>query len=52
MFLPYTPAMNMFANISVDVYKMDGVIRSFGMPNDPFSLQELVGYEISIEIGK
>jgi enoyl-CoA hydratase/3-hydroxyacyl-CoA dehydrogenase len=52
MFFPYTQAAHMLANLGVDIYRIDKVITSFGMPMGPFRLQDLVGYEVSLEVGK
>jgi len=42
----------MLAILGVDIYRIDKVITSFGMPMGRFRLQDFVGYEVSIEVGK
>eukprot|EP00252_Welwitschia_mirabilis_P015102 TRINITY_DN33253_c0_g1_i1.p1 TRINITY_DN33253_c0_g1~~TRINITY_DN33253_c0_g1_i1.p1 ORF type:complete len:724 (-),score=145.86 TRINITY_DN33253_c0_g1_i1:411-2582(-) len=50
VFFPYTQGAHMLANLGVDIYRIDRVIKGFGMPMGPFSLQDLVGYEVSVEV--
>lgn len=52
MFFPYTQSSQLLANLGVDIYRIDKVMTSFGLPMGPFRLQDLVGYEVSIEVGK
>eukprot|EP00262_Sarcandra_glabra_P015138 TRINITY_DN459_c1_g1_i3.p1 TRINITY_DN459_c1_g1~~TRINITY_DN459_c1_g1_i3.p1 ORF type:complete len:725 (+),score=147.75 TRINITY_DN459_c1_g1_i3:112-2286(+) len=51
-FFPYTQGAHILANLGVDVYRIDSLIRSFGMPMGPFQLQDLVGYGVALAVGK
>uniref|UniRef100_A0A0C9RPJ6 TSA: Wollemia nobilis Ref_Wollemi_Transcript_5333_2695 transcribed RNA sequence n=1 Tax=Wollemia nobilis TaxID=56998 RepID=A0A0C9RPJ6_9CONI len=52
MFFPYTHGAHLLANLGIDIFRIDRVITSFGMPMGPFRLSDLVGYEVGIEVGK
>ncbi|KAH9320633.1 hypothetical protein KI387_015272, partial [Taxus chinensis] len=52
MYFPYTHSAQLLANLGVDIFRIDRVVTSFGMPMGPFRLLDLVGYEVSTEIGK
>uniref|UniRef100_A0A0D6R3F0 Uncharacterized protein n=1 Tax=Araucaria cunninghamii TaxID=56994 RepID=A0A0D6R3F0_ARACU len=52
MFFPYTQGAHLLANLGIDIFRIDRVITSFGMPMGPFRLSDLVGYEVGIEVGK
>lgn len=36
MFFPYSQGAHMLANLGVDIYRIDNVITSFGLPMGPF----------------
>lgn len=36
VFFPYNMAANLLADLGVDIYRMDSVIKSWGMPMGPF----------------
>eukprot|EP01018_Ginkgo_biloba_P007976 Gb_20830 [translate_table: standard] len=52
MFFPYSQGAHMLANLGVDIYRIDRVITSFGLPMGPFRLQDLVGYGVGLDVGK
>ncbi|CAM6095074.1 unnamed protein product [Calypogeia fissa] len=52
VFFPYGMATAMLLDLGVDIYRMDAVIKAFGMPMGPFSLADLVGLDIALEVGK
>ncbi|KAH9320634.1 hypothetical protein KI387_015273, partial [Taxus chinensis] len=52
MFFPYTHSAQLLANLGVDIFRIDRVVTSFGMPMGPFRLLDLIGYEVSTEVGK
>lgn len=52
MLFPYTQGSHLLANLGVDIYRIDRVIKSFGMPMGPFRLADLVGYGVSTEVAK
>ncbi|KAI3858006.1 hypothetical protein MKW92_004520, partial [Papaver armeniacum] len=51
-FFPYTQGAHILANLGVDVFKIDRLISSFGMPMGPFQLQDLAGYGVAMAVGK
>ncbi|KAJ4957858.1 hypothetical protein NE237_024969 [Protea cynaroides] len=51
-FFPYTQGAHLLANLGVDVFRIDGVIRNFGMPMGPFQLQDLAGYGVALLTGE
>ncbi|GLJ12630.1 hypothetical protein SUGI_0194880 [Cryptomeria japonica] len=52
MLFPYTQGAHLLANLGVDIYRIDRVIKTFGMPMGPFRLADLVGYGVSTEVAK
>ncbi|KAK9142635.1 hypothetical protein Syun_012035 [Stephania yunnanensis] len=51
-FFPYTQGAHILANLGVDIFRIDRVISSFGMPIGPFQLQDLAGYGVAVAVGK
>ncbi|KAF8388966.1 hypothetical protein HHK36_025650 [Tetracentron sinense] len=51
-FFPYMQGAHLLANLGVDVFRIDRVISTFGMPMGPFQLQDLSGYGIALATGK
>ncbi|KAA8534958.1 hypothetical protein F0562_029961 [Nyssa sinensis] len=51
-FFPYSQGAHILANLGVDVFRIDRLISSFGLPMGPFQLQDLVGYGVAIAVGK
>ncbi|KAI3938754.1 hypothetical protein MKW98_011906 [Papaver atlanticum] len=51
-FFPYTQGAHILANLGVDVFRIDRLISSFGMPIGPFQLQDLAGYGVAMAVGK
>ncbi|KAI3839340.1 hypothetical protein MKW92_041913, partial [Papaver armeniacum] len=51
-FFPYTQGAHILANLGVDVFRIDRLISSFGMPMGPFQLQDLAGYEVAMAVDK
>ncbi|XP_068647355.1 peroxisomal fatty acid beta-oxidation multifunctional protein-like [Aristolochia californica] len=50
-FFPYTQGAMMLLHLGVDVFRIDRVISSFGMPMGPFQLQDLAGYGVALAVG-
>ncbi|KAI3872462.1 hypothetical protein MKX03_023202 [Papaver bracteatum] len=51
-FFPYTQGAHILANLGVDVFRIESLVSSFGMPMGPFQLQDLAGYGVAMEVGK
>ncbi|XP_057501357.1 peroxisomal fatty acid beta-oxidation multifunctional protein AIM1 [Actinidia eriantha] len=51
-FFPYTQAAHMLLHLGVDVFRIDRLISSFGLPMGPFQLQDLAGYGVFLAVGK
>lgn len=51
-FFPYTQGAHLLVNLGVDVYRIDRLIASFGLPMGPFQLQDLAGYGVYLAVGK
>uniref|UniRef100_A0A1J3FCH9 Peroxisomal fatty acid beta-oxidation multifunctional protein AIM1 n=1 Tax=Noccaea caerulescens TaxID=107243 RepID=A0A1J3FCH9_NOCCA len=49
-FFPYTQAAHMLVNLGVDLFRIDSVITSFGLPLGPFQLGDLAGHGIGIAV--
>eukprot|EP00243_Klebsormidium_subtile_P003768 TRINITY_DN17368_c0_g1_i1.p1 TRINITY_DN17368_c0_g1~~TRINITY_DN17368_c0_g1_i1.p1 ORF type:complete len:722 (-),score=202.60 TRINITY_DN17368_c0_g1_i1:241-2406(-) len=52
VFFPYTMAASLLVDLGVDPYRIDKVIKSFGMPMGPFRLADLVGMQVAYLTGK
>eukprot|EP00897_Mesotaenium_endlicherianum_P002256 jgi/Mesen1/2058/ME000150S01147 len=52
VFFPYTMAACLLADLGVDPYRVDRVIKSFGMPMGPFRLADLVGMQVALAVGQ
>lgn len=50
-FFPYSQAAHMLANLGVDLFRIDSVITSFGLPLGPFQLGDLAGHGIGLAVG-
>ncbi|TXG61404.1 hypothetical protein EZV62_012767 [Acer yangbiense] len=51
-FFPYSQGAHLLANLGVDIFRIDRVISSFGLPIGPFQLQDLAGYGVATAVGK
>ncbi|KAM7509531.1 hypothetical protein LguiA_019984 [Lonicera macranthoides] len=51
-FFPYTQGAHILIHLGVDVYRIDRVISSFGLPMGPLQLQDLAGYGVAVAVGK
>ncbi|KAG7988925.1 hypothetical protein I3843_03G212500 [Carya illinoinensis] len=51
-FFPYTQGAHVLVNLGVDVFRIDRVISSFGLPMGPFQLQDLAGYGVALAVAK
>ncbi|CAN1215170.1 Peroxisomal fatty acid beta-oxidation multifunctional protein AIM1 [Linum perenne] len=51
-FFPYSQSAHMLVHLGVDVFRIDRVISSFGLPMGPFQLQDLAGYGVAVAVGK
>ncbi|XP_017983880.1 PREDICTED: peroxisomal fatty acid beta-oxidation multifunctional protein AIM1 isoform X3 [Theobroma cacao] len=51
-FFPYMQGPHLLVNLGVDLFRIDRVIRNFGLPIGPFQLQDLGGYRLGLAAGK
>ncbi|CAI5459449.1 unnamed protein product [Closterium sp. Yama58-4] len=51
VFFPYTMAACLLVDLGVDLYRIDRVIKAFGMPMGPFRLADLVGMQVGQAVG-
>uniref|UniRef100_A0A6N2KPV5 Uncharacterized protein n=1 Tax=Salix viminalis TaxID=40686 RepID=A0A6N2KPV5_SALVM len=51
-FFPYAQSAQLLLHLGVDVFRIDRLISSFGLPMGPFQLQDLSGYGIAVAVGK
>ncbi|KAL6984789.1 Altered inheritance of mitochondria protein 1 [Sarracenia purpurea var. burkii] len=51
-FFPYTQSAHLLVHLGVDVFRIDRLISSFGLPMGPFQLQDLAGYGVALAVGK
>ncbi|RWR83125.1 peroxisomal fatty acid beta-oxidation multifunctional protein AIM1 [Cinnamomum micranthum f. kanehirae] len=51
-FFPYTQGALILLHLGVDLFRIDRIISSFGMPMGPFQLQDLAGYGVALAVGK
>ncbi|KAI4377390.1 hypothetical protein MLD38_015024 [Melastoma candidum] len=51
-FFPYAQGANLLVNLGVDLFRVDRVIRDFGIPIGPFQLADVGGYGVGIAVGK
>ncbi|GAA0141307.1 dehydrogenase [Lithospermum erythrorhizon] len=51
-FFPYTQSALFLVNLGVDLFRIDQLISSFGLPMGPFQLQDVSGYGVAIAVGK
>ncbi|CAI0390042.1 unnamed protein product [Linum tenue] len=51
-FFPYSQSAHILAHVGVDVFRIDRVISSFGLPIGPFQLQDLAGYGVALAVSK
>ncbi|CAH2077630.1 unnamed protein product [Thlaspi arvense] len=49
-FFPYSQAAHMLVNLGVDLFRIDSVITSFGLPLGPFQLGDLAGHGIGMAV--
>ncbi|KAK1289154.1 Peroxisomal fatty acid beta-oxidation multifunctional protein [Acorus calamus] len=51
-FFPYTQGAQLLVSLGVDLFRVDRVISSFGMPMGPFQLQDVAGYGVAVAVRK
>uniref|UniRef100_A0A2C9UAQ8 Uncharacterized protein n=1 Tax=Manihot esculenta TaxID=3983 RepID=A0A2C9UAQ8_MANES len=51
-FFPYSQGAHILVNLGVDVFRIDRLISTFGLPMGPFQLQDLTGYGVAVAVGK
>ncbi|XP_076889822.1 peroxisomal fatty acid beta-oxidation multifunctional protein AIM1-like [Bidens hawaiensis] len=51
-FFPYTQGAHILLHLDVDIFRIDRLITSFGLPMGPFQLQDLAGYGVAVAVGK
>jgi enoyl-CoA hydratase/3-hydroxyacyl-CoA dehydrogenase len=49
-FFPYTQASQLLVSLGIDLFRIDRIIRSFGMPMGPFQLQDVAGYGVAVAV--
>ncbi|TVU32598.1 hypothetical protein EJB05_24335, partial [Eragrostis curvula] len=49
-FFPYTQGSHLLVSLGIDVFRIDRVISSFGMPMGPFQLQDVAGYGVALAV--
>ncbi|ONK80432.1 uncharacterized protein A4U43_C01F17660 [Asparagus officinalis] len=49
-FFPYTQGSQLLLHLGVDVFRIDAVIRNFGMPMGPFQLADVAGYGVALAV--
>ncbi|PVH65938.1 hypothetical protein PAHAL_1G109100 [Panicum hallii] len=47
-FFPYGQGSKLLVSLGIDVFRIDRVISSFGMPMGPFQLQDVAGYGVGL----
>ncbi|RZC52852.1 hypothetical protein C5167_021269 [Papaver somniferum] len=47
-FFPYGQGAHIFVHLSVDLLRIDRLVREFGISIGPFQLQDIAGYGIGI----
>jgi len=52
VFFPYGQAARFLADRGIDIYRMDRVMKQFGMPMGPFEMSDLAGVDIGVFTGK
>ncbi|KAL3690855.1 hypothetical protein R1sor_004506 [Riccia sorocarpa] len=52
VFFPYNMAAPLLVDLGVDLYRIDGVVKGFGMPMGPFALADLVGFGVAVAVGQ
>ncbi|XP_028781274.1 peroxisomal fatty acid beta-oxidation multifunctional protein-like [Neltuma alba] len=51
-FFPYTQAAYFLADLGIDIFRIDKVITTFGMPMGPFQFHDITGYGIALAANK
>ncbi|XP_076911608.1 peroxisomal fatty acid beta-oxidation multifunctional protein AIM1-like [Bidens hawaiensis] len=51
-FFPYAQGAHILLHLGVDLFRIDRLISSFGLPMGPFQLQDLAGYGVAVAVGK
>ncbi|KAK8963288.1 Peroxisomal fatty acid beta-oxidation multifunctional protein [Platanthera guangdongensis] len=49
-FFPYGQAAQFLLHLGVDLYRIDRVISTFGMPMGPFQLQDVAGFGVALAV--
>ncbi|KAL7093597.1 hypothetical protein ACP275_11G049200 [Erythranthe tilingii] len=51
-FFPYSQSAHLLVHLGVDLFRIDQLIRNFGLPIGPFELQDLAGYGVAVATTK
>ncbi|MCL7035213.1 hypothetical protein MKW94_022848 [Papaver nudicaule] len=51
-FFPYGQGAHILVHLGVDLFRIDRLVKEFGIPIGPFQLQDVAGYGIGIAAGK
>ncbi|CAN6231229.1 unnamed protein product [Urochloa humidicola] len=49
-FFPYGQSSKLLVSLGIDLFRIDRVISSFGMPMGPFQLQDVAGYGVGLAV--
>ncbi|WVZ76933.1 hypothetical protein U9M48_024848 [Paspalum notatum var. saurae] len=49
-FFPYRQGSELLVSLGIDVFRIDCVISSFGMPMGPFQLRDVIGYGVGLAV--
>ncbi|KAK1616416.1 hypothetical protein QYE76_021933 [Lolium multiflorum] len=49
-FFPYTQGAQLLVSLGIDLFRIDRLINSFGMPMGPFQLQDVAGYGVALAV--
>ncbi|KAL2653055.1 hypothetical protein R1flu_021183 [Riccia fluitans] len=52
VFFPYNMAAPLLVDLGVDLYRIDAVVKAWGMPMGPFALADLVGFGVAVAVGQ
>ncbi|PWA37203.1 crotonase [Artemisia annua] len=50
-FFPYKQSAHILLHLGVDLFRIDRLISSFGLPMGPFQLEDLTGYGVAVAVG-
>ncbi|CAI9293303.1 unnamed protein product [Lactuca saligna] len=51
-FFPYKQSAHILLLLGVDLFRIDRLIKNFGLPMGPFQLEDLTGYDLAVAVAK